>query len=318
MRPVAIAQDGLRHPLNELFGTRSNVRLLRVLATEVDGPLSAADAARRAGLTVPGAQKALTSLTHAGFLTRVGGGRRYLYEIRSSDPLMKAAAAVFQAEKNRYDALLHRMKQAVESLAPPPHAAWIKQVPQNAGDPLTISLLHSSRDLSPAVRELRKRLSPLESEFNLTIELEGYTRADLLDLDLAEVTLFYGFLPSLERPSVRQPNGPLTHAGKERQLDELSENLPKLIEQDPSLLRRAKDHVDRLLQENHGTAARDLAEWRYILERYPMDRLLQFLASSSERSKRLRQSNPFFAVLSRDEKARLIGGAGDGHDPGPA
>jgi hypothetical protein len=54
------------------------------------------------------------------------------------------------------------------------------------------------------------------------------------------------------------------------------------------------------------------------LKRFPMDRLLQFLVSSSERAKRLRQSNPFFAVLSRDEKARLIGGAGDDHDPGPA
>ena len=318
MRPIATSQDPLRHPLNEVFGTRSNVRLLRVLATEVDGPLTAADAARHAGLTVPGAKKALDRLTRAGFLARVGGGRKYLYEIRSSDTLMKAAAAVFRAEKNRYDALLNRLKRAVASLVPPPHAAWIKQVPQHPGDPLTIGLLHSSRDLAQGVRDLRTRLRLVENELNITIELEGYTRADLLDTDVTGATLVYGCLPSFESNAVRQRNGPLPHADKERRLEKLSEKLARLIEQDPSLLRRAKDHIRRLLRENQGAAARDLAEWQDILERFPMDRLLQFLVSSSERATRLRQSSPFFAVLSRDEKARLIGGEGDDHDPGPA
>ena len=60
MRPIASEQDPLRYPLNMIFGTQAHVRVLRVMAVEVEGPLTASDIAKRAGLTVPGAQKALT------------------------------------------------------------------------------------------------------------------------------------------------------------------------------------------------------------------------------------------------------------------
>ena len=59
MRPIVSEQNPLRYPLNELLSTQAHIRLLRVMTNEVDGPLTASDAAKRAGLTVPGAQKAL-------------------------------------------------------------------------------------------------------------------------------------------------------------------------------------------------------------------------------------------------------------------
>jgi hypothetical protein len=40
MRPIVSEQDPLRYPLNELLGTRAHVRLLRVMANEVDGSLT--------------------------------------------------------------------------------------------------------------------------------------------------------------------------------------------------------------------------------------------------------------------------------------
>ena len=49
MRPIVSEQDPLRYPLNELLGTRAHVRLLRVMANEVDGPLTASEVAKRAG-----------------------------------------------------------------------------------------------------------------------------------------------------------------------------------------------------------------------------------------------------------------------------
>lgn len=45
MRPIASDQNSLRNPLNELLGTEAHVRLLRVLASEVDGPLTLSNAA---------------------------------------------------------------------------------------------------------------------------------------------------------------------------------------------------------------------------------------------------------------------------------
>jgi hypothetical protein len=60
------------------------------------------------------------------------------------------------------------------------------------------------------------------------------------------------------------------------------------------------------LKEDQGTATGDIKEWRDILENYSIQRLSKFLTSSSERANRLRQSNPFFAILKPDEKARLV------------
>ena len=110
MRPIASEQNPLHYPLNELLGTQAHVRLLRVMANEVDGPLTASDAAKRSGLTVPGAQKALERLFRSGFVSLVGGGRKHQYEIRCSDRLMQITLELFQAEKDRYEQLRDAIK----------------------------------------------------------------------------------------------------------------------------------------------------------------------------------------------------------------
>jgi hypothetical protein len=112
-------------------------------------------------------------------------------------------------------------------------------------------------------------------------------------------------LPSTNSPS-RQHTPPLTHSEKNQRLNAISRRLAEAIKQDSSLLLRAKAHIDRLLKEDPGTAAKDLIEWRDILDLYPPQRLSRFLTSDSERANRLRQSNPFFAILNADERARLI------------
>ena len=116
MRPIVSEQAPLRYPLNELLGTRAHVRLLRVMANEVDGPLTASDIAKRTGLTLPGAQKAISRLYRSGFIARVGGGRKHQYEIRRSDRLMQITLALFRAEKDRYEDLLATIKKCYRRL----------------------------------------------------------------------------------------------------------------------------------------------------------------------------------------------------------
>ncbi|MBW2635463.1 MAG: hypothetical protein JRE14_15370 [Deltaproteobacteria bacterium] len=314
MRPIVSEQDPLRYPLNELFGTRANVRLLRVMANEVEGPLTASEAAKRAGLTVPGAQKALGRLFRSGFISRVGGGRKYQYEIHSSDKLMPITLALFQAEKDRYEQLLAVIKKEVKDLKPHPHAAWIQTFPKEIGEPLTLGLLHETRSLSNCVRYFRIRLNQVENDYDLTIELEGYTKADIPDFKLDDFTLLYGVMPALDIPPRRQAEHQFTHREKNRQLIVLSHNLAKAIEKDTSLLRRAKDHIDCLLKEDQGMASRDLIEWRDILDLYSIQRLVRFLTSSSERANRLRQSNPFFAIINSDERTQLVHELEDKYD----
>jgi len=313
MRPIVSEQNPLRYPLNELLGTQAHVRLLRVMANEVDGPLTASDAAKRAGLTVPGAQKALGRLYRSGFVSRVGGGRKHQYEIRCSDRLMQITLEMFKAEKARYEQLLDAIKTEIKNIIPHPHAAWIQGVPKEVGTPLTIGLLHETRHLTSCTRKFRTQLNQVEKIFDLTIEVEGYTKADISDLRFEDLTPLYGVMPVTENHGRRKLYTPLTHREKDRSLHELSHKLAEAIEQDTSLVRRAIAHADRLLKadQDQGTANRDIREWRDILKMYSTQRLSRFLTSSSERANRLRQSNPFFAILNTDELARLINGLGD-------
>ncbi|MBW1641750.1 MAG: hypothetical protein JRJ76_02810 [Deltaproteobacteria bacterium] len=305
MRPIVYEQDPLRYPLNELLGTQANVRLLRVMANEVDGPLTASDVAKRAGLTVPGAQKALGRLFRSGFISRVGGGRKHQYEIRCSGRLMQIILKLFQSEKDQYEELLTMIKKEIKDLTPPPHAAWIQKFPKEIEKPLTLRLLHKTRNLTNCVRQLRAKLNQVENYFDITIELEGYTKADISDLEFNDVTILYGVMPSQEAPPLQQAKNLFTHRAKDRQLNLLSRKVSKAINQDTSLIQRAKDHIARLLKEDQGTATRDLIEWHDILNTYSIQRLTQFLTSSSERANRLLQSNPFFAILNPNERAQL-------------
>lgn len=306
MRPIASEQDPIKYPLNELIGTRAHVRLLRVMANEVEGPLTAPDIAKRAGLTVPGAQKALGKLLMSGFISRVGGGRKHQYEIRRSDRLVQIIIELFQAEKNRYEQLLAAIKDEVKKLVPPPLAAWIHSTPREIDDSLVLGLLHESLHITKCARQLRSGLHPVEKDFDLTIEVEGYTKADIPDLEFGNINVLYGVMPQTRiDPVHRQTMKTLTHREKDRQLKLLAQKLADILAKDASLARRAKNHIDRLLKENQGSAAKDLIEWRSILDTYSIRRLVRFLTSTSERANRLRQSNPFFAVLSADERERL-------------
>ena len=310
MRPIASDQNLLRNPLNEILGTKAHVRLLRVLSNEVDGPLTAPDAAERAGLTIPGTHKALKRLLQSGFVFRVGGGRKHQYELRRSDKLVKAVLKLFQFEKERYETLVGAIKYQIGKLAPYARSAWIQYFPNEFGDPMTIGILHETKRLAGYTQRLQKQLYPVERDFDLTIEVEGYTKADLPNLKADQVTPLYGVLPFPDEHNKEMYAQHLTHEEKDQQMLKLSRKLAEAIERDTSLVRRAREYVQRMIQIDHGSAAKDIEEWRHILESYSMQRLSRFLISTSERARRLRQSNPFFAILNSDERGRLLNGLG--------
>jgi predicted transcriptional regulator len=310
MRPIVSNQNTLRNPLNEIFGKEANVRLLRVLANDVDGPLTESNVAERAGLTTPGAHKALKRLLQSGFVVRVGGGRKHQYELRCSDKIVKAMLKLFQSEKDRYETLLSAIKNRIEKLVPYPHSVWIQEFPDVFGDPMLMGLLHETKRLANYIQRLRKQLHKVERDFDLTIEVNGYTKADLPNLEADGVTPLYGFLPFPDRYSRELYATPLTHGDRDQRMLELSRKLAEAIEHDTSLVRRAKEHVHRMLKKDHGSATKDIEEWRDILESYSNRRLSRFLTTTSERANRLRQSNPLFAILNSDERSRLLSGLG--------
>jgi predicted transcriptional regulator len=311
MRPIVSSQNSLRNPINELLGKEANVRLLRVLANDVDGPLTESNAAERAGLTIPGAHKALKRLLQSGFVVRVGGGRKHQYELRRSDKLVKAMLKLFQSEKDRYETLLSAIKKRIEKLVPYPHSAWIQEFPNEFGDPMLMGVLHETKHLANYIHRLRKQLHQVERDFDLTIEVNGYTKADLPNLEADKVTPLYGFLPFPDKYSREMYATPLTHEERDQRMLELSRKLAEAIEHDTSLVRRAKELVQRMLKKDHGSATKDIEEWRDILESYSIRRLSRFLTSTSERANRLRQSSPLFAILSPDERNQLLNKLGE-------
>jgi MOSC domain-containing protein YiiM len=86
----------------------------------------------------------------------------------------------------------------------------------------------------------------------------------------------------------------------------MAEGIADLLQQNPSLVHAAKGHLDRLLREGQGSADADLTEWRRILDTYSTERVRNLLTSTSSRAERLRQSSPFFAVLSAKERDELM------------
>jgi len=310
MRPIVSYQNSLRNPLNDLLGTEAHVRLLRVLANEVDGPLTASNAAERAGLTIPGTHKALKRLLQSGFVLRVGGGRKHQYELRRSDKLVIAVLKLFQSERERFESLIGAIKDRIVKLVPYARAAWIQDFPSEFGDPMILGVLHETKCLANYIQRMRKQLYQVERAFDLTIEVNGYTKADLPNLESDKVSPLYGVLPFPDKYNREMYLTPLTHEERDQRMLEMSRKLAEAIEHDTSLVRRAKEHVQRMLKNDHGSATKDIEEWRDILKSYSIRRLSRFLISTSERANRLRQSNPLLAILNSDERSRLLNGLG--------
>lgn len=314
MRPIVSEQNPLCFPLNELLGTEAHVRLLRVLANDVDGPLSVSDVAKRAGLTSRGAQKALKRLVQSGFVLLVGGGRKHQFELRRADKLMQAVLKLFRAESNMYEAFLNAIREKIEIHGAPPLSVWIEEFPAELGDSLVLGVMHETRHLTNYIHRLRTKLRKVERDFDITIEVKGYTKADASVLNMKEVVHLYGVPPFIDKTIRKLQTNPQTHKEMHNRLLELARVLALYMEKDTSILRRAKEYVKRLLEKEQGAATRDIEEWRNILESYSIHRLSRLLISPSERANRLRQSCPLFAILTSDERNHLYDELGRNSD----
>lgn len=302
MRPISTEQNALRYPLDEVLGTESHVRLLRVFAHEVGAPLGVSDAAKRAGLTPAGARKALKRLEEASFVVRVGGGRTQQYALRGQEPLLQTLTSLFLQEEQRYDEFIRSLRDALVGLHEM-RVAWIESFPLRAGDALEVVLVTEAKSIGWIAEEVRTRLLGLEKEFNLIIEVAAFTRADAPEPRVGALMLWTAE-PNETISGTREQ--PPMHSDRESRSLLMAQGVAELIRSDPSLVKRAMRHLNGLIHEGQGTATGDIAEWRQLLEAYSPERVRDLLVSRSSRADRLRQSSPFFAVLTPDERDRLL------------
>lgn len=306
MRPISKGQNSFRYPLNVILGTEAQIRLLRVMITEVNGPISIVDAAERADLTTLGARKAMKRLADAGFVCAVGGGRKLQYEISQNDILVQPITALFSAENDRFEHILASIRKCIEIVEPPPIAAWIPSLPSDSEHPIRICILQNPRNLRVTIKNLRILLQELEREIDMTIELSGYTKADTPQKEFGSLHL-YGLPPSRDNNSENGiMSGVVSHEMQDKRLEEICRIIGKMINEDRSLIERAEKHTKLILKGKSDSARGDIEEWRDILQNYSARRLIQFLYSEEDRAIRLRQSCPFLAVLSEKEKERVL------------
>lgn len=302
MRPPRDQRSALRYPLDVVLGSEVQVRLVRVLGHEVAEPLSVADVARLAGVTTVGARKALDRLESVGFAERIGSGRALKFGLRKDAVALQPLIQAFEQEQRRHEELIGGLKQAVSLTEV--SAAWLEPLP-----PLPTEALHVVVVVDvgavPWIRdELRTRLIELERRFDVVVEVAVSTRADEPKPE-PDVEFLWGTL--VQKAAGKRRNMQTHDQAAHRSL-RMAEGIADLIRSDPTLILRAKQHIIRLLNEGQGTANADLAEWRQLLDTYSPERVRDVLVSSSSRAERLRQSAPFFAVLSAAQRDQLMQG----------
>jgi len=301
MRPISTKRSTVRYPLDLILGSEAHVRILRVLTHEVDTPLGVPDVARMAGLTSAGTRKALERLLTSGLIERIGRGRTVQYGLREQEPVVQVLRLLFKREYEHYESLISSIRNAFADVHEV-RKAWIERLPTIARGPIEITVVAEVNAIDWIGEELRARLAGLEKEFDLIIEVALFTRADA-PLPGPDTELLWS-KEGDQKSGTRRP--PLTHAQAEKRSLLLAQGIAALIQSDPSLITRAKQHLNRLIHDDQGNAVGDIAEWRQLLETYSADRIRDLLISQSSRAARLRQSAPFFAILTADERDHLI------------
>jgi DNA-binding Lrp family transcriptional regulator len=299
MRPIAKAQDALRFPLNDLLGTRATVRLLRLLAWEASEPVGAPEAAERTGVTEAGARRALRRLAETGLVEHLGGGRAQRFRLREADPLAVQVRNLFRLESERFQRLkasLSTVRGALQEV----HVAWIDSFPRHPGEPLQIGIIGDARSLTYLEEQVRQRIADIESAFDLTIEMRLLSRAEASELNWRERVLLVGHVAESSH------GAGLTHSERTTRAQKVSGFIAEILERDPTLMNRARRHIELLLEADQGAASHDLREWHAVLSQYSRRRVTDFLTSDTPRAQRLRQSSPFFAVLTPDERDEVL------------
>ena len=300
MRPPSIQHSNLRYPLDDVLGSPALVRLMRVLVHDVTGPVGVTEAATMAGLSPVGARRALENLAQAGIATRVGTGRAQKYGLVDGNPYIATLRQLFDEEQRQYDDLVRLVRLALDM--PEVRDAWADRMPTEPGEAFSVTVVVETPAIPWIGQEIRTRLAEPEKRFNLIIELAVFTRADAPTQPEGALVLWGSGAPSA---TDRGP-GAQGHAESSARSLRMAEAVADLIKTDASLVRRAWQHTDRLLHEGQGMADSDIREWRQLLETYSPQRVRDLLVSTSSRAERLRRSSPFFAVLTAEERDRMM------------
>src|SRR5215831_12453244 len=271
MRPPKERQNRLVHPLNEIFGTEANVRLLRVLTLQ-NTSLAAGELAKRAMLGRSSIYPALRELERAGVIEFIGTGARKLVQLRRGFPLLRTLKELFRAEARRFDALTVALRELVSTMPGPPISAWIDRGGENleSTDTLTLYVVARPEELDTLKDFLNERLVNVEHKYDVHIAVRGLMRSELETLHGTPLTtpnrvVLLGGVPPvalLERSrSTAKTSTIVSHDEHDARSRRLAVAIAAKIRRDPGLIAIAQERVRRRAREASPRERRELTEW---------------------------------------------------------
>ena len=133
-------QSHLRFPLTRLLGSNGNIRVLRALLA-YGAPLSTVQLARDTGLTRQGVLLVVEGLVGQGLVTVFGQPRSQLFSVVQEHPFAAALKAIFEQERNLWDALQQTLRDSLQA-HPAVRSAWLygrrlltRRWPRSSGRP---------------------------------------------------------------------------------------------------------------------------------------------------------------------------------------
>lgn len=302
--------SALRHPLTNILGSKGHIIVLRVLIRS-NRPVSHSELLERTNLSRQGVYDITKRLVETGIVAYTGSGRQQLVIAREEHPLFEELVNLFNREIQNYEDLVETLRSELRNLESQPESAWIfgksAQGEDEYGDPIQIALLGKLRTIDSLTNQFRENLvrNRVESAFDVTIDIRGVTLADLetrSSLTKEGIIHLWGIDPKeYMRPQKNASNSVESHKNLDERSQAESKIWTELLKSNPEIIPRTISLLNKQI-ENTSTGERlELMEWKNLLENSSYQRLKKFMESDSERAVRLRQSLPFWKVLTENE-----------------
>jgi hypothetical protein len=256
-------------------------------------------------------RRILDQLAEAGLVEIVGSGRNQAVRLRPQHPLSGPLRELFSAERNIFDRTVESARRAFADAMLTATAVWIESPAARSPGTVDVGVLAAPGALADAMTAVQRHFETVEEETASHFFIHGYTDADRdaggdQEDRLADVTLLHGWIPRRWRA---ETDGPITsHRTLDQHARRLAEAIAKSLPNDPSLIARTREWIDKRLESASTRESHALKEWRRLLSQLSIRQIQALLVEDSERADRLRQSLPFPETLSPAELVHLMGG----------
>jgi hypothetical protein len=168
--------------------------------------------------------------------------------------------------------------------------------------------LAASDQVDAIVDALRERMGELMRREDVTIEVRGWTKADLEAMPHGHRRALEIAIPLLGSPPAsvtkRAPakrSRSRSHADIDAELRDRGRRIAQVLARKPELVGQAREEITKRLTTATPQEAGTLREWQQLLTGLSLQRLRRWLIDPGEQASRLRQSMPIVFLKAASE-----------------